>query len=183
MDAFNLIKEVSELLYYWVGIAGLITIYIAIKNNRQVKIEREELRKEKEQVLQEKRDEVIRNFRIEIYPEFQKSIGANRKVIPVGFNLIDYFNSKKISEEMRKSLVDSISDDEIEKMKKYINIMNELIEKMDKEKIDEAIADKINEMFQYCIYQCVELKVHENYKKLFNFVYEYNKEKMDNANK
>lgn len=186
MDAFNLIKEVSELLYYWVGIAGLVTIYIAIKNNRQVKIEREELRKEKEllkqqQLDKEKRekDEVLRNFKFEIYPDFKKNIGCSTNFIPPGFQLIDYFASKDIPKDMKEKLKDSISDKGKNDMKKYIDEMEKVVETITEKDIE--LSEMINEMFQYCIYECVELKVHINYLKLFNFVYAYNKEKMNNA--
>lgn len=47
MDAFNFVKDIFEFAYYIVGVLGLITIYISVKNNIDVKKEKQELKNEK----------------------------------------------------------------------------------------------------------------------------------------
>ena len=47
MDTFNFVKDIFEFAYYIVGVLGLITIYIAVKNNIAIKKEKQELKNEK----------------------------------------------------------------------------------------------------------------------------------------
>ncbi len=90
MTLFNIIKDICELLYYLVGIAGLLTIYYTVKSNLALKEEKEEMENEK-----------IINFLLDDYEKFKewkKILENQKKIISIG-NINFYVKEKKLPQE------------------------------------------------------------------------------------
>ena len=170
MNCFNIIKDICELLYYLVGIAGLLTIYYTVKSNKSLKEEKEEMQREK-----------ITSFIINDYKEFKewkKIQEGQRKIISVG-NINLYIKEKKLQQEQIDRFSAVLQNDDEEKMKEYIFSLNEISKIYKKlrtsnqnNEMDECILD----MFQTCIYECDKLNVFKYFKDLTDLFVQINKE-------
>lgn len=120
MDAFNFVKDIFEFAYYIVGVLGLITIYISVKNNIDVKKEKQELKNEKLELKKEKNFEIIRNFKITIYPEFNDWKKDKNFIISVD-NINVYLKNKKLDDSYIKKIKDLVTVNDKNKMKYFIN--------------------------------------------------------------
>lgn len=170
MNCFNIFKDICELLYYLVGIAGLLTIYYTVKNNITLKEEKEEMQRDK-----------ITSFLINDYKEFKewKTIQEGQsKIISVG-NINLYIKEKKLHQDQINRFSAVLQNDDEEKMKEYIFSLNEISKIYKKlrtsnknNEMDECILD----MFQTCIYECDKLNVFKYFKDLTDLFVQINKE-------
>lgn len=170
MTLFNIIKDICELLYYLVGIAGLLTIYYTVKSNLALKEEKEEMENEK-----------IINFLLDDYEKFKewkKILENQKKIISIG-NINFYVKEKKLPQEKIAMFAEVLQNDDIEKMKDYIHNLNEISRIYKKRRLhnqNDEMDKCILDMFQTCIYECDQLNVFKYYKDLAELFVQINKE-------
>ena len=178
MDAFNFVKDIFEFAYYIVGVLGLITIYISVKNNIDVKKEKQELKNEKLELKKEKNFEIIRNFKITIYPEFNDWKKDKNFIISVD-NINVYLKNKKLDDSYIKKIKDLVTVNDKNKIKYFINALykvSKIYIKNRTESKDPTLDQYILDMYQGCIYECDLLDVFENYKEIALLFKEINKD-------
>ena len=169
MNSFNIIKDICELLYYLVGIAGLLTIYYTVKSNKSLKEEKEEMQREK-----------ITSFLINDYEQFKKwkkTQEKQGKIVSVE-NINLYIKEKKLQQDQINRFSAVLQNDDEEKMKEYIFSLNEISKIYKKlrtsnqnDEMDKCILD----MFQTCIYECDKLDVFKYFKDLAELFVQINK--------
>lgn len=184
MNCFNIFKDICELLYYIVGIAGLITIYYTVQNNKSVKEERETIKKERQQIQLDKEKnekERITNFLLVDYENFKKwkkSLESQNKLFSVS-NINKYIKEKKLEDEYIEKVSNVIDEDIETEMRKIIMKLSEVskiyIKYRNTSKIEE-FDNCILDIFQTCIYECDKIKVFQIYEELSNLFIEINKE-------
>lgn len=178
MDTFNFVKDIFEFAYYIVGVLGLITIYIAVKNNIAIKKEKQELKNEKLELKKEKDFAILRNFKISIYPEFIDWKKDKNFIIAVD-NINIYLKNKKLEESYIQKIKDLITINDQNKMKYFINALykvSKIYIKSRTECKDPSLDNFILDMYQGCIYECDLLDVFENYKEIALLFKEINKD-------
>ena len=170
MNFFNIIKDIFELLYYLVGIAGLLTIYYTVKNNITLREEKEEMQREK-----------ITSFLINDYEQFKdwKELQKKQGKLITVENINLYIKDKKLQPELSEMFSQVLQKDDEEKMKNYIlslNSISNIYKKQRPHNQNEDMDKCILDIFQTCIYECDKLNVFKNYKDLTDLFIQINKE-------
>lgn len=184
MNCFNIIKDICELLYYLVGIAGLITIYYTIQNNKAVKEERETIKKEKQQIEidnEKNEKEKITNYLLVDYEKFKKwkkTLEAQNKLFSVS-NINLFIKERKLDEEYKDKVSKIMDEDTETEMRENIMKLSEVSRiyiKYRTSNKNEEFDNCILDIFQTCIYECDKMNVFKNCIELSNLFIEINKE-------